>query len=187
MYLTGEQSRWRALIQAFTGNMAALEGPIDLVLALSDARDTDSFHRLIEVYGSLPLTRRVQLLKDVRPRHYEAECLSTTIGRLLTLRNRLAHAWIDEATEDQVILTTTWRGNHNSLKLTQHEMTIALTQVQAAQHSINRMLNQVGDLTAWGQIMGLTEETTPHTRRIRRQPKPLIHKRKHHSRRVYRN
>ena len=83
----GAKARWRASMGYLLGQFCIIEGRLDLVLALSEARDATAVETLIGVFARLNVGHRADLLSTVRPTHYEAPSLTAAIKRLAVTRN----------------------------------------------------------------------------------------------------
>ena len=149
------KARWNALAHRMIGDTASLEGLLDLVLALADARDEDAFHRLLKVYPRLGFPERVDLLATLRhPSDGTPQHVATWLKKLISMRNRLAHAWIVDASPQKALFSSIYKGRRQDLLVFDVEMARAFRMIRESRRSLQAMADQVGDTDLWGHLMG---------------------------------
>ena len=149
------KARWNALAHRMIGDTASLESLLDLVLALSDARDEDAFRRLLRVYPRLGFSERVDLLATLRqPSDGTPQHVAAWLKKLISMRNRLAHAWIVDATPEKAVFSSIYKGKQHDLPVFDVEMARAFRMIRESERSLRAMADQVGDTDLWGHLMG---------------------------------
>jgi hypothetical protein len=119
---------------------------------------TQELYEPEEQYPRLGISERVDLLAslehpdDGTPKH-----VALWLKRLIRMRNRLAHAWVLEATVERAVFSSVYRGSQQDLTVFDVEMARAFRMIEESQRSLLLLAGQVGDTELWGQLMGIDE------------------------------
>ena len=76
------------------------------------------------------------------------------LKKLISMRNRLAHAWIVDASPQKALFSSIYKGRRQDLLVFDVEMARAFRMIRESRRSLQAMADQVGDTDLWGHLMG---------------------------------
>lgn len=148
------RTRWNAVAHRFIGDVAALEAPLNLTLALDSCRDEKSFERVFRLFARAPLGERVDTLGSLDHFTIDPQVAAHHLVYLSRLRNQLAHAWVVAATDDRATFVSLYRGRQTEVTITADEMAEAFRRLSKCSRALRRLEDTVGDADVWGRLWG---------------------------------
>jgi hypothetical protein len=106
----------------------------------------------LSVQERVDLLAGLELADDRAPQH-----VAEWLRRLVIMRNRLAHAWVVEATQSRAEFSSIYRGRLTKLIVFDEEMARAFRMVRESERSLRYLADVVGDPHLWGRLMGFDE------------------------------
>ena len=154
-HVLGTQAKWSALSHRLAGELASFEWQLNLVLALATGRDTGAVLRAMKMVERLSVEDKTRLLADLdTPIDGLSQTTAEWIRDLAHVRNQLAHGWIVQASNDEVVYSSFYRGRHREFSITQGAMAGHLRKSAFVARNLVWLETLVGDPLVWGEVMG---------------------------------
>lgn len=151
----GDSSRWGALSHQLSGQLAAIDWQLNLVLALAMARNAWSVPSALRLIERLPIDERAKLLDELdEPPDGLPQTTVAWLRDLATVRNRLAHSWIVTASRESATFRSFFRGRHQQFTISQTEMASHERKALWVTRNLIWLETLVGDPRIWSAVMG---------------------------------
>lgn len=153
----GPQSRWNALSHRFAGEVASIEWQLNLVVALSLAADDEGLVRELERVRRLRIGDRTDLLRALDTADGSAQTAAAWLRELADFRNMLAHGWIVEATVDEAVFRSFYKGRMREVTVTTQGMASQFQKTRRLHRILIWLESIVGDPDVWSAAMGFAD------------------------------